>query len=586
MAIEDFFIDVQTLPDNIYGTVQLAFLGTTYGFILMYASYLITNGSELLLLVPSLAGIVGSVVLPILGAVPDGMIVLFSGLGPNAQEQLSIGVGALAGSTIMLLTVPWFLSIVGGRVNIEPFTRQPNYKNVPKLYPPHYFDLHYTGVAISPLVHTEAYIMLLTALTYLVLQIPGMMHLHETKEEQAANERNYAITGTAICMTFFFGYLYTQYSHSGNPEGRHDKARDEFMRDAIANKEITLLGVMVSEYKAELNERIPYRQHPSTAAATTATSSASGQHSPYHRLASTEKTTYSALASVSKNFSVGYMARLRKILRPFFKLYDVSGRNILSTEELRVVFLDLGEVLSKRRIAEIFQRFDKDGNGQIDYDEFVEGVAEYILTQKVFNERIRVEDGPAHATLDIEEPAIVGSEDDEEIPSDLATLSPNQQQTRIKLRALWMMLLGTALVVLVADPMVKVLAAIGQRTGIPAFYVSFLLAPLASNLSEVVASYHYAQKKTPTTISVSFATLLGAAIMNNTFVLGIFMWLIASQNLAWSFFAETLTILLIELVVGFMALKNKHTVFDGFFILGLYPLSMLFVALLESAGWD
>ena len=30
-------------------------------------------GSELLLLVPSLAGIVGSVVLPILGAVPDGV---------------------------------------------------------------------------------------------------------------------------------------------------------------------------------------------------------------------------------------------------------------------------------------------------------------------------------------------------------------------------------------------------------------------------------------------------------------------------------------------------------------------------------
>ena len=33
-------------------------------------------------------GVVGSVVLPILGAVPDGAIVLFSGLGDNAQEQV------------------------------------------------------------------------------------------------------------------------------------------------------------------------------------------------------------------------------------------------------------------------------------------------------------------------------------------------------------------------------------------------------------------------------------------------------------------------------------------------------------------
>lgn len=62
-----------------------------------------------------------SAVLPVLGAVPDGAIVLFSGLGDKAkaQESLSVGVGALAGSTIMLLTVPWGFSILAGRVNIE-----------------------------------------------------------------------------------------------------------------------------------------------------------------------------------------------------------------------------------------------------------------------------------------------------------------------------------------------------------------------------------------------------------------------------------------------------------------------------------
>jgi len=66
-----------------------------------------------------MAGLVGSCLLPVLGAVPDGAIVLFSGMGPDAQAQLSVGVGALAGSTIMLLTVPWFLSVYAGRVDIE-----------------------------------------------------------------------------------------------------------------------------------------------------------------------------------------------------------------------------------------------------------------------------------------------------------------------------------------------------------------------------------------------------------------------------------------------------------------------------------
>jgi hypothetical protein len=56
---------------------------------------------------------------PLHSAVPDGMIVLFSGMGPNAQEQLNVGVGALAGSTVMLITVPWLLSVYAGRVDIE-----------------------------------------------------------------------------------------------------------------------------------------------------------------------------------------------------------------------------------------------------------------------------------------------------------------------------------------------------------------------------------------------------------------------------------------------------------------------------------
>ena len=44
----------------------------SYGYVLYFASNLIGEGSELLLLVPSMAGLVGGVVLPLLGAVPDG----------------------------------------------------------------------------------------------------------------------------------------------------------------------------------------------------------------------------------------------------------------------------------------------------------------------------------------------------------------------------------------------------------------------------------------------------------------------------------------------------------------------------------
>jgi len=102
------------------GNAGLLWLFLSYGGVLFYASNMISDGSELLLLVPSLAGLVGSCVLPVLGAVPDGAIMAFSGMGDlaTAQDTLSVGVGALAGSTIMLLTVPWGLSILAGKVDI------------------------------------------------------------------------------------------------------------------------------------------------------------------------------------------------------------------------------------------------------------------------------------------------------------------------------------------------------------------------------------------------------------------------------------------------------------------------------------
>ena len=69
----------------------------------------------------------------------------------------------------------------------------------------------------------------------------------------------------------------------------------------------------------------------------------------------------------------------------------------------------------------------------------------------------------------------------------------------------------------------------GARTGVPPFYISFVLAPLASNASELLASFSYAQKKTSKTITISLTALEGAGSMNNTFPLGVFMALIYTQ---------------------------------------------------------
>jgi len=587
MGFSELFIDASSLPSDGYGFFQVLTLGLVYGYCLMYASNLISDGSELLLLVPSLAGIVGSVILPVLGAVPDGCIVLFSGLGDNAQSTLSVGVGALVGSTIMLLTIPWFLSVVGGRVHVKNGVA--NYK-ASKSDLPFWEGLHTTGVTIAPAIRQGSKFMLITSLSYLLLQVPGLIYLKDGTAAQAVGEKGWATSGIVFCSLLLSWYLYDQYSKANAPQNVSmiSTVREEVEKHAILSKQLSLRGLLRTELQEALDMHIPEVSHGYQ------TEASSLQHT--HLPAET-------------------MSRLRRLLKPFFNKYDKDGSGTLDPEELQSLFHDLGERgLTSKELKERFAKMDKDESNFIEFEEFVEGAADYILSsgaalrrppshgvvahghdddddvspfrdstesvRNLIHRRASDSDHGHNDHLDIEE------EEDEEIPEDLVDLSPAEQQFRIKLRSLWMMSVGTLIVLMMADPMVEVLTELGDRTGISPFYISFVLAPLASNASEVIASYNYAQKKTSKTMAISLSALEGAAILNNTFVLGIFMIMIVVQGLAWEYFAETASVLFVQLAVAYMTCKKTHTIFDAFLILGLYPLSLALVVGLEYVGWD
>merc|ERR1712135_162309 len=84
-------------------------------------------------------------------------------------------------------------------------------------------------------------------------------------------------------------------------------------------------------------------------------------------------------------------------------------------------------------------------------------------------------------------------------------------------------------------------------------------------------------------ITTSLSTLVGAACMNNTFCLAIFMALIFFQGLAWQFTAETVSILLIQLVIGGVVLSGTtQTWAKGFVIFACHPGCLAVTAFLEN----
>ena len=348
-------------PDWYWGLVQVLCLMSVYGYILFYASNMLSEGSELLLLVPSLAGVVGSVVLPILGAVPDGAIMLFSGLGPNAQEQLEVGVGTIAGSTIMLLTLPWAGAIYYGSVPIDNATGGAVYGSKRKrdratsvaADEGGWASLHNFGVTPEKSIRSNAIIMVATSLIYLVIQGPAFPFAADASPAAAAavadEEHPFALGGLCVALAAFAGYIYlmTMQSAGGNANHTEYLVNQVAMRAIESSMPMTIAGVI---------------------APIIAEASAIARAKPAEGLA----------ALSGELLDTPGKQQLSRLLKPFFHKYDENGDGHMSTSELLVLLRQLGEQVNAEDAKQWMHRLDPSGTGQIECEMFTDAMLNYI----------------------------------------------------------------------------------------------------------------------------------------------------------------------------------------------------------------
>ncbi|CAH1783491.1 unnamed protein product [Owenia fusiformis] len=62
---------------------------------------------------------------------------------------------------------------------------------------------------------------------------------------------------------------------------------------------------------------------------------------------------------------------LREDLREAFRVFDKDGNGLISPDELKHVMTNIGEKMSQEEVNEMMQEVDLNGDGYVDFEEFV-----------------------------------------------------------------------------------------------------------------------------------------------------------------------------------------------------------------------
>ena len=682
------FIDPAAVVGGGLGAVHLISHVLAYGYVLAYGANLIAHGSELLACVYD-PGLVGGLLLPVMGAVPDAAIVLFSGLGDNAQEQLKVGVGTLAGSTVMLLTLPVLGCVIAGRVDLEPAAggggalraRYRPAKGEPKLRRGASLadTVLRSGVQLSPSVRSAAAICVLTSLTYLVIQGPAFAL--RGADGIAAAESAWALAGLVVASLALVAYSAFMVTSSNAIEQQEALIVEARKRQAAegAMSMLTLLQIEAAQARRREDEG----RDQAAAAAVATGAGGMMRHASVMAMSalSAGGARLGALAGAGGGGGGAHAhphhaapSASTELLRSLFARFDLDGNGELDRSEVKQMLSALRMRVSGAELSRLMDDFGGHDK-KVQMHEFEALVHRFAEThgaaaaeKRGHATEAKAQPPPAAASpakvapaaAAIAAPAVAGTAADSSparaaaaaaasaTPSGagqlaLAALEGDDEETaaprsssraaagaaggvtavedeegdeaeaeggagageeeeeeeeegasgtpmQIKLRAFVTLIAGLAICVVFSDPMVELLTELGNRWDISPFYVSFIVTPIVSNASELISAGQFSARKTRRSIDMSFAQLWGAATVNNTLCLGVFLVLVYARGLAWQFSAETISILLVEalaLALMLTARDNVVSVGRASLIALLFPLALVVVWLLENvAGLD
>ena len=96
----------------------------------------------------------------------------------------------------------------------------------------------------------------------------------------------------------------------------------------------------------------------------------------YHNSVNGEKKDYMTYDDFyfMMNNKVNYNISIESELGEAFKVFDREGKGYITSKELKYVLLKVANILNENEVKEVLKKVDVNGDNQIDYVEFLEGM--------------------------------------------------------------------------------------------------------------------------------------------------------------------------------------------------------------------
>lgn len=494
---------------------------------MFFAATYLSSGSELLLQILG-PGIIGGLFLPVLGALPDALLILVSGLSGStetAQSQVSVGMGLLAGSTVMLLTVIWGSCVVVGKCDMSETENSAIDRKDTKR-----FSLTGSGVSTDIWTCYAARIMAISILPFIVVQL--LQTLHSTSGKHLA-----VLIGLILSLAILISYCLYQVFQPWIQERKLKYTRHKLVMSGILK---------------HLKQR--------------------------------------ALGRLLADDSSLDRSVVEKLFHTIDENGD--GRLSASELKALVIGIRFEEIDFDKddAVSKLIKDFDRSNDNHINMEEFINGIKKW-LDEAMRVGGGTPDPGPrTHKYLDNfhdktkKAHALLGSKEPEEGESDGGVKNPRWTSFKASL----MLLAGAVIAAAFADPLVDAVDNFSDATSIPTFFISFIALPLATNSSEAVSAIIFASRKKVTTASLTFSELYGAVTMNNVLCLSVFLALVYFRELTWDFSAEVLVICIVCIAMGaFASFRTTFPLWTCFLAYFLYPFSLVLVYVLDYVlGWS